>query len=127
MAIEDGAILPEDRPISEAEVAVVEWLIENASKVGSLEHLRDGIRDLRVVGRCACGCATVDFESFGRTLPARIIADAIGSDSAGRECGLILWAWEGRISCLEIYEHDGDSSKEIPAVATLKPWEEYRA
>jgi hypothetical protein len=124
VVIKDGSTLPENRPSSEAEIAVIEWLIENASMVGSLAHLRDSVRGLRVVGRCHCGCASVEFVDGGQADGARVIADAIGSDSAGRECGLILWSLEGRISGLEVYEHDGDSSKEIPAVATLKPWKE---
>ena len=124
MVIKDGSTLPENRPISEAEIAVVEWLIENASMAGSLAHLREGVRGLRVVGRCHCGCASVEFVDGGQADGARIIADAIGADSDGRGCGLILWSLEGRISGLEIYEREGDSSKEIPAVATLKRREE---
>jgi len=49
----------EDRPISDQEIAVVTWLLRNASVERPLQQLLGGVAQLRVVGRCGCGCASV--------------------------------------------------------------------
>ena len=63
----ESMTLHEDRPISRQEIEIVSWLLRNASTKEPLNHLLDGIDRLRVVGRCGCGCASVDFEKDGHT------------------------------------------------------------
>lgn len=58
--------IDEDRVLSRHEVETVTWLVKNASLKGPLDHLLGGIDELRVVGRCGCGCASVDFENNGQ-------------------------------------------------------------
>jgi len=113
--------LPEDRSITEREAAVVDWLLAHGAFEGNLDHLRATVRELRVVARCGCGCASVDFAEGGQAGAARPVADAIGCDSRGRKCGVIVWELDGRVSGLEIYELDGGSSLEVPAVESLLP------
>ena len=112
---------PEDRPISEREAAVVDWLLANAVLGGSLEHLRETVGRLRVVGRCTCGCASVDFVPDGQAGEARPIAEARAHDSLGRENGVILWGAGGEISGLEVYEGAPGSANELPEVGALRP------
>jgi len=112
------------RPISAREAAAVDWVLANGACEGSLDHLRRGIRDLRVVARCACGCASVDFVAGGQSGDARPVAEAVGFDSRGRQCGVIVWERGGRVSGLEIYEEEPDSAAEVPAVESLVRWED---
>jgi len=76
-----AATLEEDRPISTDEAAIVTWMLLHASVAGSLDHLASSVPLLRVVGRCACGCGSVDFEVNGQTLPFHPIVDATGQNS----------------------------------------------
>ncbi|MBI5502097.1 MAG: hypothetical protein HY907_17775 [Deltaproteobacteria bacterium] len=113
----------EDRPISEPEATVVEWLLKSASVVGPLDHLVPSVPRLRVVGRCTCGCASVDFEPSGQAGGSRPIADAVGEAEPGKLCGLILWGRDDAITGLEVYELSPGSNSTLPPVASLKPWD----
>ena len=75
---EDDHTLPEDRPVSAPEAAVVKWLLENASVKGDLTHLIEQVPALRVVGQCGCGCGSVDFVFGGLTGTVHPIADTFG-------------------------------------------------
>ena len=112
----------ENRPISEREAAVVDWLLVNGTLEGSFEHLRETVGRLRVVGRCTCGCASVDFVQDGQAGAASPIAEALAHDSFGREHGVILWGAGGEISGLEVYEGAAGSANELPEVRTLRLW-----
>lgn len=117
---EQDQTIREDRPISAGEAAVVVWILRNEG--GDWDRLAEGVRSLRVVGRCACGCASVDFEPGGQAGELRPIADAVGKDSKGRRCGVILWGRPDAITGLEVYECESDSATEVPAVETLLDW-----
>lgn len=114
----------EDRPIAEREAAVVEWLLKSASVVGPLDHVVPFVPRLRVVARCSCGCASVDFEPGGQAGGSRPIADAVGEAAPGTLCGLILWGRDEAITGLEVYELSPGSNLTLPPVASLKPWDE---
>lgn len=117
--------LPEDRPISDREAAVVDWVLGHGALEGSLDHLRDSVRHLRVVARCTCGCASVDFVLDGQSAGAHPIAEAVVRDSRGRACGVIVWGLDGRVSGLEIYAGDLDSATELPTVESLRRWDAF--
>jgi len=70
--------VPENRPISDEEAVIVTWMLSHASVGGSNPALESTVGGLRVVGRCHCGCASVDFAKNGQAPPARPIADATG-------------------------------------------------
>ena len=125
MRSSDELTLREDRPISEREAAVVDWVLSNGALEGSLDHLRDSVRHLRVVARCACGCASVDFILHGQSARARPIAEAVACDSCGRACGVIVWELDGRVSGLEVYEREPDSATELPSVGSLRRWDSF--
>jgi hypothetical protein len=96
--------IPEDRLITDAEVAVVTWLLLNASTEGDLSHLLPSVPALRVVGRCPCGCPSVDFELEGQAAGASPVADAYGATDDGVGTGVILWGRDGRVTGIEFYE-----------------------
>jgi hypothetical protein len=110
-----------ERPLSQEELALVRWLLTNAPVAGSLADLAPLVASLRVVGRCSCGCPSVDFRSNGQSSPFRPIADATGRTADGAQVGVILWGHEDVISGLEIYQMVG-LVRELPAVESLKPW-----
>jgi len=113
--------LKEDRAISTDEAAVVTWMLLHASVAGPLAHFKPTVNTLQVVGRCSCGCPSVDFEVNGRTPPARPIADATGQTAEGTEVGVILWGREDTITGLEFYER-GAAIRAMPLVRTLRAW-----
>jgi SAM-dependent methyltransferase len=111
--------LPADRPISQAEAAVVEWVLVNRAPEKPLDHLLAQVPHLRVVARCACGCASIDFAEEGQSQEAHPVAEATASDSQGRKCGVIVWELRGRVSGLEVYELDPGSATELPTIDAL--------
>lgn len=97
-----------ERPLSGAEKAVVARLIELSGTRYALPA--------RVVGRCDCGCASVDFALDGPF--GVIIADAYGRTPAGIGVGVLLWARGSEISTLEVYMLRTDTG-ELPTVESL--------
>jgi len=96
--------LPEDRQISTAEAGIVRWLLLHASQIGDLSHLAPWVSGLRVVGRCSCGCPSVDFVAGGQAIGASPIANAYGMTADGVAVGVILWERDGAVSGLEFYD-----------------------
>lgn len=123
MSHSDTLTQPTNRPIPKREVEVVDWMLVDGSLGASLNQLRDGPRDLRVVACCGCGCASVDFLAGGQAAGARRVAEAVARDSHGRTCGVIVWALDGQVSGLEVYERESGSATEIPTAQTLLPWQ----
>lgn len=111
--------LEEDRPISPAEAEIVVWLLAHASVAGPLAHLEPTVPALRVVGRCSCGCPSIDFVR-GR-VASGLLADATGRSANGVEMGVILWGQPGAITGLELYEL-GRPVRSLPEVSSLRPW-----
>ena len=102
------------RPLTETERALVERLcILNAVPVSS----SGDVTRLQVIGRCECGCASVDF------IPdegSSVLGDAFGTTASGIEVGLLLWGRAGMVSGLEVYML-GEETSELPDPQTLRP------
>jgi hypothetical protein len=101
---------------------VVTWLLRHASVAGDLSPLESSVAGLRVVGRCSCGCPSVDFEPGGQSAGSSILADALGNNASGAEVGLILWGRHGAITGLEAYEL-GEAVRDLPDRSTLHTWD----
>ena len=104
----------EPRTLSPQELDVVARLVEftDGRKFDPPELAR-----LRVVGRCDCGCATVDFladEGPG----ARVAADAYGTTPNGIGVGVMLWERDGQLAGLEVYSL-AEGSAELPVPESL--------
>jgi hypothetical protein len=112
-----------DRPVTPEEVAILRWLLDNAS-VGDIAAYRmQKLEDLRVVEVCDCGCVSAMFESDNRAV--KMIADANANYPDGQQANLILWGKEGRITWLEVNDMHPNASHRMPAIADLRRWEEY--
>jgi hypothetical protein len=114
--------MPADRPISPREAELVSWLVRNASVAGDLSSLEPTVAGLRVVGRCSCGCPSVDFERDGQAAGAEIIADARGETPDGVNVGAIVWGRHGAITGLELYELDRPVS-DLPERSSMHAWD----
>jgi hypothetical protein len=97
--------IPENRPLNLGERALIEWLLAHGTpEAAAYAHQLEGVR---VVGRCGCGCPTVDLAvgdaQLSTTGPSRVLADFFGVTPDGIEVGVILHARQDTISELEVY------------------------
>jgi len=96
------ARVPEDRPISPDEAALVAWLLSHGSLEGDLSALQISVNGLRVVARCTCGCPSVDFVSGGQRDPAIPVAEGFGVTASGDVVAATLWQLGEVVSGLEV-------------------------
>ncbi len=101
--------LLEDRPLSADEYALTRWLLEHGFP-GADAHL-DALDHAWVVGRCGCGCASVDFVVDGRRPPHgatyEVLADYQWRDAAGHLGGVFAFARAGVLAGLEVWSVNG--------------------
>jgi hypothetical protein len=106
------------RPISDGEAAVVQRALEVAGTEDATPGLVEQISQLRVVGRCGCGCASVDFRNPMQGQKAVIVADAVASSPNGEDVGLLVWALDGHLSGLEVYSYS-DFPASLPVLESI--------
>jgi hypothetical protein len=106
------------RKISQAEAAVVERTLTVAATVPSASVLIDQVPTLQVVGRCECGCVSIDFLLPPRGQIASIVADAVAEASDGEHLGVIVWALDNVLSGLEIYSYS-ERPAPLPVLASI--------
>jgi hypothetical protein len=123
------ATTPEPRPLTEAEQGLLHWLLTRGAEItGTDSKLASSFLPqmgaLQVVGRCGCGCPTVDMALAepGLAVPgvSATLADVEGQSPEGSEIGVILWATNGSLSGLELYARDGRVPFSIPGTAELQ-------
>ena len=106
------------RKISEAESAVVERALTVAATDDAAGALSNRVRALQIVGRCGCGCASVDFRTPAPGQIARIVADADAFAADGEYVGLLIWAIDDELSGLEVYSYS-DNPAPLPVVTSI--------
>lgn len=100
----------EPRPVSPTERGVLDLLL--TQEFEGVEKLRAQLRHVQVVGRCSCGCATVDLAvdrdlcepATGRGRPILSEADVLDDAGAPRG-GVIVFLTDGYLSLLEIFSY----------------------
>lgn len=105
------------RALSSNERAVVARLL----RLAGLERsgYASELAALHVVGRCRCGCASVDFIHLHPVSPpAGILVDAYGRTPEGDAVGVLLWENQGHLSALEIYSMWTESAG-LPVAGSL--------
>lgn len=111
-----------DRSINDREIAVIRAALALATVGPTAQQLAPTVSSLRVIGRCGCGCDTVDFEKDPDER-ARPIADGTGTTSAGGAVGIIVWGTSTKITGLEIYDLGaGGSDLRLPEPSSILPW-----
>lgn len=118
--------IPEVRPLTQEETDLLRWLIENR-QTGSEDFLSQ-IERLRVVSRCGCGCASVDF-SYDGVLPKEKGLDDFSNWYWGTEgvdlSGVFAFARGGRLAGIEVWSVDGSRTPtERPKLSDLREFTE---
>ena len=112
-----------NRPLTDRERRLAHWMLENGDPVG-----RDFIPQLAQAAvtawRCPCGCASFNFQIEGRS-PARKGMNVLGDFVFGDEempSGIFIFAVDGVLSGIEVYEMGGGISTSLPEPESLRPW-----
>lgn len=82
------------------------------------------LANLRVVGACECGCASVDF-AIETPEHRRPIADGLGILINGERVGVIVWGTPEAVTGLEIYDMSTTAAGlPLSQLQSIVPWEE---
>ena len=116
----------EPRPLNAAELAVLDLLL--APDFPGVDALRRQLSHVRVVGRCPCGCATVDLDvergscppAPGRGRPIPSEAEVL-TDAGAPLGGIIVFLKDGYLSTLEIYSVGPEPIRIWPQLDRLRP------
>ena len=111
------------RSISPNEVKVLSWLLDHARIDVTAYRVRP-LEELRVVGSCDCGCASLYLKPQEARGKLQMLADELAVYPDGQQAGLILWGREGEIAWLEVYDLQPESSHRALDASTLCTWEE---
>jgi hypothetical protein len=115
------AITP--RPVTPEEVAVIRAALAQVPSRTPAGPLRKALEDLEVVGRCDCGCDSVDFVPSVSDLHSRPIADGMGTTASGGTVGVIVWGTDDAVTSLEIYDLGaGEAGPRLPVPETIRSW-----
>jgi hypothetical protein len=113
------------RPLTESEAAVIAAAITRAP-VG--EPGASGCyltENLRVVGRCECGCDSVFFTTEDWAKDQYRAADGLGYTEDGEEVGVLVWAGSGGLVHLELYNYS-ERPAHLPVPVSVCPFEEAK-
>src|SRR5262249_52333666 len=116
--------IPDDRPLTSQEQSLVLWLLEHGSP--DTANFLPQIGQARVVSRCSCGCASIDFAIDGKVPSAgagmQILADYEWQAADGSRFGVFVFAQSGLLAGLEVWSIDGFAvPSNLPAVENLHP------
>ncbi len=115
--------IPDERPLTAAEYQLARWMLENGGPeakgfIHQLEHAR-------VVARCPCGCAGIDFEVAGHPgQPAglRVLGDFLCGGESDLS-GVFIFERNGVLAGIEVYGLAGDAPKTLPEPSSLRPFD----
>ena len=111
------------RPLNDDELAVLGLIL--ARDFQGVEALREQAADVQVVGRCDCGCPSVDLEPLHqrrrsdqgeRLVPVELIVAPEGDGPPGE---VILFVDDGRLSYLEYVHYSDTPPDSWPTVERL--------
>jgi hypothetical protein len=112
-----------ERAISLNELKILNWLLDHAL-IDVTAYRLHPMEELRVVGRCPCGCASLYFEPEGQRGKVQMLADELAVYPDGQRAGLILWGGDGKVIWLEVYDCEPESSHRVPDVSNLCTWDD---
>jgi hypothetical protein len=95
--------IPEERPLSDAEVSLVRWMLEHGESHAST--FLPQLEEATVRSRCKCGCASVNFAVAGRPPPngaMNILSDYLWQDAEGYEFGAFVFSLGGVLAGLDL-------------------------
>jgi hypothetical protein len=110
------------RAISADERAILECALQYAPAKGGHMPSLDQLDSLQVVGKCECGCASVDFQHLKPGEIAEVVADAIGETRSGETVDVIVFALGGNFVALEFVGYS-DIPATLPVPSTVRGWD----
>jgi hypothetical protein len=116
--------IAEDRPLTPKEAQLTAWLLEHGTK--EAHTFTSQLPGARVISRCACGCASVDFSVNGHrgkvTDGMVVLSDHQWRDTAGHLFGAFVFAYGSVLGGLDVWSIDGLSlPKSLPEIEALRP------
>lgn len=122
---ENDLRIPDDRPLSAEETELVCWALEHGLP-GSVTYLPQ-VNRLRVISKCRCGCASVDF-SFDGVLPnyrtgLEVLSEHLWGTGGVDLCGIFVFARNEKLAGLEVWSVDGQvTPTELPKIEDLRDY-----
>jgi hypothetical protein len=118
------AAIPDDRPLTAAESALIQWLLEHG-----IPQAADCLPQLdraRVASRCYCGCASINFAVDGVIPPPgggiSNLADYEWRAPGGELFGVFVFERCGLLAGLEVWSQDGlAEASSLPVIEQLQP------
>jgi len=102
----------EERELSKAERSLTRWLLEHGQPEAA--SFLDQVDRVRVISRCACGCASIDFDHSGAGWRSpggvNILSDHEWRDAEGRRFGVFVFSQSGYLAGLEVWSIDGSAT-----------------
>ena len=116
---EHPSTISDDRPLTVQEAAFLRWLLDHGTPT-AVGYLGE-IGGIRVVSRCGCGCASIDFvEARGTAM--EILSDHQWQDEEGRRFGAFAFAKERKLAGFEVWSMDGLATpSSLPDPSLLTP------
>ena len=112
-----------NRPLTETERTLARWMLEHGNADASAFLAQLELAEV-TPWRCACGCASFNFEIRGRA-PAppgvRILGDFVFGTPSDLS-GIFIFESGGTLSGVEVYGLAGDAPKFLPRPGELKPF-----
>jgi hypothetical protein len=119
------APVPDSRPLSAQEAKLLSWLLDHG-KPSARQYLRE-VDGLRVVSRCGCGCASIDFIQAPGA-PVEVLSDHQWRDADGHLFGVFTFEKQGKLAGLELWSIDGGATPAtLPDHSSLVPLEGHAA
>ena len=116
-----------NRPINDDEVRVISTALQRCPEIPEAPALVPTLGDLRVVGGCECGCASVDF-AIAKPEQRIPIADGLGMLANGERVGVIVWGTPNAVTGLEIYDMSASATGlPLSHLRSVSPWEDGAA
>jgi len=106
----------EDRGLTAQEQGLLRWLLDHGK--ASARAYVSTIEGLRVVSRCSCGCASIDFVDAPK-VPLEILSDHKWQDGEGHLFGVFVFAKDGQLAGLEVWSIDGEATPTVLPDATV--------
>ena len=120
----------EDRPLTTQEAVLTSWLLEHGQAAAT--QFLPQVGRARVVARCRCGCASVDFAVDGQRAPPeesmQILSDYQWRGPSGELFGVFVFARRDLLCGLEVWSIDGEATPTVlPDPSNLTPLEIQKA
>jgi len=113
----------DERPLTAAEYQLARWMLEHGG--AEAKDILPQLDLARVIARCPCGCASIDFEVVGRPRPGggmRVLGDFLFGGE-GDLSGAFIFERGGVLAGIEVYGLAGDAPDTLPEPGALRPFD----